>query len=51
MTTSGQGVAAAAMGSALSVFLDKVVTPFAFSKEIAGSLMTVLTVDKILWDY
>lgn len=51
VTTAGQGAAAAAGGTALSAFLDKVVTPFAFSKEIAGSLMTVLTVDKILWDY
>ena len=32
-------------------FLDNVVTPFSFSREIAGSLINILTVDKILFDY
>lgn len=32
-------------------FLQNVITPFSFSKEITGSLINVLTVDKILYDY
>ena len=38
-------------GGLLSSFLDNVVTPFSFNKEIAGSLINILTVDKILFDY
>ena len=43
--------AAGAGGGLLSRFLDNVVTPFSFNKEIAGSLINILTVDKILFDY
>ena len=32
-------------------FLDNVVTPFSFSKDIAGSLINILSIDKILFDY
>lgn len=38
-------------GSLLTRFLDNVVTPFSFSSDIAASLISVLAIDKILFDY
>ena len=38
-------------GSLLGRFLDNVVTPFSFNKEITGSLINILTIDKVLFDY
>ena len=32
-------------------FLQNVITPFSFNQDIAGSLINILTVDKILFDY
>ena len=43
--SSGQG------GGMMARFLDNVITPFSFNKEIAGSLINVLSIDKILFDY
>lgn len=38
-------------GSLINQFLDNVVTPFSFSKEITSNLVSILTIDKILYDY
>ena len=52
MIAQGKGSEGTGEGGNLLVrFLDNVVTPFSFSKEIAGSLINILTVDKILFDY
>jgi hypothetical protein len=32
-------------------FLQNVITPFSFSKDIAANLLNLLTIDKILYDY
>jgi len=32
-------------------FLENVVTPFSFSKDITANLLNILTIDKILYDY
>ena len=38
-------------GGATAQFLQNVITPFSFSKEVTGSLLNVLTVEKVLFDY
>lgn len=40
-----------ASGGVTLQFLQNVITPFSFSREITGSLINVLTIDKMLFDY
>jgi hypothetical protein len=51
IATSKAGDGTAGASGATALFLDKVVTPFSFGREVAGSLLSVLAVDKILCDY
>jgi hypothetical protein len=40
-----------ATGGLAIQFLQNVITPFSFSKDITGSLINILTIDKVLYDY
>lgn len=51
ITTSKAGEGSAGATGLTALFLENVVTPFSFSREVAGSLLSVLTVDKALCDY
>ena len=37
--------------SMMSSFLSNVSTPFSFSEKVTGSLISILSIDKILYDY
>jgi hypothetical protein len=51
IATSKGGEGSSGATGLTAKFLESVVTPFSFGKEVTGSLLSVLAVDKVLSDY